>query len=141
MPANHVILPTDHLKNKKFCKYHNTTSTNDCRIFRQHIQRAIQQGKLKFDTAWKIKVDDNPFPKDQNMVDVKLVKGKAKVLTSARAREIGTVDLEMQISVDEYREIKRHHDQQKNRYEQGETSRDGVMRPHVTSQILLNKWQ
>ena len=53
LPANHVILPPDQLKNKKFYKYHNATShtTNDCRIFRQHIQRAIQQGKLKFDTA------------------------------------------------------------------------------------------
>ena len=33
--ANHVILPPDQLKNKKFCKYNNTTShtTNDYRIF------------------------------------------------------------------------------------------------------------
>ena len=78
--ANHVILPPNKLKNKKFCKYHNTTShtTNNCRIFRQHIQRAIQQGKVKFDTSQKIKVDDNPFPKDQNMVDAKLFKGKLK---------------------------------------------------------------
>jgi len=127
LPANHVILSPNQLKNKKFCKYHNTTShtTNDCRIFRQHIQRAIQQGKLKFDTAQKMKVDDNPFPKDQNMVDAKLFKGKAKVLTSARARETGTVDPKMQISADEYKEIRRRCDQQKSRYEQGETSRDG----------------
>ena len=64
-----------------------------------------------------MKVDDNPFPKDQNMVDAKLFKGKAKVLTSARARETRTVDPKMQISVDEYREIKRHRDQQKCQYE------------------------
>ena len=53
LPANHVILPPDQLKNKKVCKYHNTTShtTNDCRIFRQQIHRVIQQGKLKFDTT------------------------------------------------------------------------------------------
>ena len=75
------------------------------------------------------------------MVDVKLLKGKIKVLTSTRAKETGTVDPEMQISTNEYREIRRHHDQQKSRYEQGETSRDGAIRPHVTSQILLNKWQ
>ena len=80
-----------------------------------------------------MKVDDNPFPKDQNMVDAKLFKGKAKVLTSARAREIGTVDPETQISADEYREIKRRCDQQKSRYEQRETSRDGAMRTRVTS--------
>ena len=60
-----------------------------------------------------MKVDDNPFQKDQNMVDAMLFKGKTKVLTSARARETGTVDPEMQISVDEYREIKMRRDQQK----------------------------
>ena len=75
------------------------------------------------------------------MVDAKLFKGKTKVLTSARPRESRIVNSEMQISVDEYRKIKRRCDQQKSRYEQGETSRDGAMRPHVTSQILLNKWQ
>ena len=44
------------------------------------------------------------------MVDAKLFKGKTKVLTSARARETGTVDSEMQISANEYIEIKRHRD-------------------------------
>ena len=74
LPANHVILPPGLLKNKNICKYHNTTShtTNDCRIFWQHIQRSIQQGKLKFDTARKMKVDENPFLKDQNMVDANI---------------------------------------------------------------------
>ena len=67
------------------------------------------------------------------MVDAKLFKGKTKVLTSARARETGTVDPEMQISTNEYREIKRCRDQQKSLYEQGETSRDGAMRLRVTS--------
>ena len=88
-----------------------------------------------------MKVDDNHFPRDQNMVDVKLLKGKTKVLTSTRAKETRTVDLEMQISADEYREIRRRRDQQKSRYEQGETSKDGATRPRVTSRILLNKWQ
>ena len=45
------------------------------------------------------------------MVDAKLLKEKTKVLTSTRAKKIGTVDLEIQISADEYREIKRHRDQ------------------------------
>ena len=67
------------------------------------------------------------------MVDAKLLKGKTKVLTSTRAKETGTVDPKMQISADEYREIRRHRDQQKSRYEQGETSRDGAIRPRVTS--------
>ena len=115
LPDNHVMLPPDQLKNKKFCKFHNATShsTNECRIFRQHIQRAIQQGRLKFDTPQKMKVDDNPFPRDQNMVDVRLLKGKTKVLTSTRTKEARTIDPKMQISADEYREIKRRCDQQK----------------------------
>ena len=135
MPTNHVILPPDQLKNKKFYKFHSATShsTNEYKIFRQHIQRAIQQGKLKFDTPRKMKVNDNPFPRDQNMVDAKLFKGKTKVLTSTRARDTETVDPKMQISADEYREIRRCRDKQKSRYEQGEASKDGVTKPRVTS--------
>ena len=72
---------------------------------------------------------------------MKLLKGKTKVLTSTRAKETRTVDLEMQISADEYREIKRRRDQQKSRHEQGEMSRNEAIRPWVTSQILSNKWQ
>ena len=56
-----------------------------------------------------MKVDDNPFPGDQNMVDAGLVKVKPKVLTSAKSKEAGTVDPKMQISADKYREIRRRH--------------------------------
>ena len=70
-----------------------------------------------------MKVDDNPFPGDQNMVDAGLFKGKTKVLTSTKSKEAGTVDPKMQISADEYREIKRHRDEQKSRYEQERQSR------------------
>ena len=92
-------------------------------------QRAIQQGRLKFDTPQKMKVDDNPFLGDHNMVDVRLVKGKAKVLTSIKSREARTIDTKMQISADEYREIRRCHAEQKSRYEQRETSKDGATKP------------
>ena len=71
----------------------------------------------------KMKVDDNPFPGDQNMVDVEIFKGKTKVLTSARSKEAGTVDPKMQILADEYREIRKCRDQQKSRYEQGKRQR------------------
>ena len=111
LPDNHVMLPPEQL-NKKFYKFHNATShsTNECRIFRQHIQRAIQQGRLKFDTPRKMKVDDNPFLGDQNMVDVGIFKVKTKVITSAKSRKAETVDPKMQISVDEYRDIRKRHD-------------------------------
>ena len=88
-----------------------------------------------------MKVDDNPLLGDQNMVDIGLFKGKTKVLTSAKSREARTVDPKMQISADEYRKIRKHHDQQKSRYEQGEMSKDGATKPRVTSRILLNIWQ
>ena len=60
-----------------------------------------------------MKVDDNPFPGHQNMVDARLLKGKTKVLTSVRSKETRTVDPKTQISAAEYREIRRRHDQQK----------------------------
>ena len=88
-----------------------------------------------------MKVDDNPFPGEQNMVDAGLLKGKTKVLMSTKSKQTRTVDPKMQISADEYREIRRRHAEQKSRYEQGETSKAGTTMPRVTSRILLNKWQ
>ena len=88
-----------------------------------------------------MKVDDNPFLGDQNRVDAGLFKGKTKVLTSTKSKEAGTVDPKMQISADEYREIRRHHVKQKSRYEQGKTSKAETTKSWVTSWILLNKWQ
>jgi hypothetical protein len=70
-----------------------------------------------------------------------LAKGKTKVLTSTKAREGGSVDSKVQISTNEFEEAKKQCNQQKGRYEQGETSRDDAIRPRVTSRILLNKWQ
>ena len=51
------------------------------------------------------------------MVDAGLFKRKTKVLTSAKSREAGTVDPEIQISADEYREIRRRRAEQKSQYE------------------------
>ena len=59
------------------------------------------------------------------MVDARLLKGKTKVLMSVRSKETRTVDPEMQISADEYREIRRRRDQQKSRYEQEKCRRMG----------------
>ena len=64
-----------------------------------------------------MKVDNNPFPRDQNMVDARLLKEKTKVITSTRSRETRTVDPKMQISADKDRDIRRRGDKQKSRYE------------------------
>jgi hypothetical protein len=41
----------------KYCKWHIATShdTNDCKIFRQQIQLAINQRRLKFETLTELK--------------------------------------------------------------------------------------
>jgi hypothetical protein len=84
------MLRPDGVKEKRYCSFHdrNSHSINDCRVFRMRIQKAIEEGHLKFDN--KMKLDGHPFP--QNMVgfSVNMVtieeKGKTKVLTSARAK-------------------------------------------------------
>ena len=86
----------------------------------------IPPTNVEFDTPRKIKVDDNPFPGDQNMVDAGLLKRKTKVLTSTKSIEAGIVDPKMQISADEYRDIRRRCTKQKRLYELGETSKDGA---------------
>ena len=80
-----------------------------------------------------MKVDDNHFPGDQNMVDAGLFKGKTKVLTSTKLGEAGTVDPNRQILADEYKEIRRRRAKQKSRYEQGKTSKAETSKPWVTS--------
>ena len=76
--------------------------TNECKVFRQQIQSAIEQGRLKFETPKKpMKIYGHPFP--PNMVDVGK-KGNAlqiKMLTSQSAKESGAVDPKAQITANE----------------------------------------
>ncbi|KAK1670850.1 hypothetical protein QYE76_059009 [Lolium multiflorum] len=57
------------LNGKPYCKWHNSLShaTNDCRVWRQHIQAAIEKGRLIFN-QYAMKVDTQPFPA-VNMVE------------------------------------------------------------------------
>ena len=57
------------------------------------------------------------------------LKEKTKVLTSTKSKEARTVDPNMQISADEYREIRRCCAKQKSRYEQGKTSKTEMTKP------------
>ena len=59
LPTNHMIPSAGELKGKKYYKFHNATNhnTNKCRIFRQHSQRAIEHGKIKFEPAKKPTMD------------------------------------------------------------------------------------
>ena len=130
----HKILSEEELKNTKFYKWHNATShdTNECKVFRQQIQLAFEQGKLKFETPKRtMKIDQHPF--STNMVDADKEKSppQAKILTSSSARRSGAVDPKAQIAVDEV----------KGQSPQEEAERSSVPRRRVTSQMLLNKFQ
>jgi hypothetical protein len=74
------------------------------------IQKAIQEGHLKFDN--KMKLDGNHFP--QNMIGFSVnnvtakEKGKVKVLTSARAKQDGSMDPAQQVKVEQvHKEVPR----------------------------------
>jgi hypothetical protein len=134
------MLRPDGVKGKRYCGFHDrdSHSINDCRVFRMRIQKAIQEGHLKFDN--KMKLDGHPFPQNMMGFSVNMVtaeeKGKVKVLTSARARQDGAVDPERQVTLEQVhgeapRILKSH-------IEIGESSR---AKPRVTTRILLNKWQ
>jgi hypothetical protein len=102
------------------------------------IQKAIQEGHLKFDN--KMKLDGQPFPQNMISFSVNMVtteeKGKVKVLTSDRARQDGAVDPARQVTLEQVHGeapcvLKSH-------IEVKESSR---AKPRVTTRILLNKWQ
>ena len=63
--------------------------------FSNSIYRELFSKEDSIDMPQKMKVNDNPFPGDQNMVDARLLKGKTKVLTSTKSRETRTVDPKM----------------------------------------------
>ena len=118
----------------KYCKWHNTTShdTNECKVFRQQIQMAFEQGRLKFETPKKtMKIDEHHFA--TNMVDVARdeCSPQAKILTSSLAKRSGAVDPKAQIAADEVKEKSLMKD----------AGRSSAPRRRVTSQMLLNKFQ
>jgi hypothetical protein len=101
----HTIPYAEELKRMKYCKWHNVTShdTNDCKIFRQQIQSAIEQGKVKFGTTTKAKklmmIDQHPFPTNTIEVSSKDT-SHVKLLTSESTQNKGAVDPKVQATAD-----------------------------------------
>jgi hypothetical protein len=100
------------------------------------IQKAIQEGHLKFDN--KMKMDGHPFSQNKVGFSVNMVtieeKRKTKVLTSVRVKQGGSVDPTWQVTLEQVhgealRILKSH-------VEVGESSKT---KPRVTTRILLNK--
>ena len=58
---SHTIPPLEELKQRAYCKFHNTFShaTNDCNVLCRQIQSVINKGRLVIPT---MQVDQNPFP-------------------------------------------------------------------------------
>lgn len=134
LSPNYRIPSAEELKRKKYCHWYNSIShdTNDCKVFRQKIQSAIEQGRIKFEEVKKpMKIDGHPFPAGTNMVEISLAKGKAKVLTSARAKEFGAIDPEVQLLANEFEAVRRHRAKQRSRCEQGKNSKSGAKIVHV----------
>jgi hypothetical protein len=139
LPEGHPMLRPDGVKERRYCGFHdrNSHSINECRVFRMRIQKAIQEGHLNFDN--KMKLDGNTFPQNMtgfliNMVNAVEGQGKVKVLTSAKAKQDGSVDPARQVTFEQiHKEEPRF---PKSQIEVGESSK-----PRVTSRILLNKWQ
>src|SRR6185312_6243245 len=100
-------------------------------VFRQQIQMAFEQGRLKFEAPKKtMKIDGHPFA--TNMVDVARDKGspQSKILTSSSAKRSGDVDPRAQIEADEV----------KGKGLQEDAGCSSAPRRRVTSQMLLNKF-
>jgi hypothetical protein len=68
LPDGHSMLRPDGVKEKRYCGFHdrNSHSINECRVFRMRIQKAIQEGHLKF--VNKMKLDGNPFSSKHDWV-------------------------------------------------------------------------
>nr|ABA97980.1 retrotransposon protein, putative, unclassified [Oryza sativa Japonica Group] len=74
LPAGHTIPSPEELGKKGYCKWHysGSHSTNDCKVFRQQIQVAIEGGKIRFDDSKKLTKVDTDEAK-------RLAKGKSVV--------------------------------------------------------------
>jgi hypothetical protein len=62
----------EQLERHAYCKWHNSYShlTNDCNVFRQQVQSAINEGRLKFVENPQMKLDKDPFLANMNMVEL-----------------------------------------------------------------------
>jgi hypothetical protein len=72
LPSGHVMPLLEELKKHAYCKWHNCYShaTNDCNVFDQKIQSAINEGRLKFAESPQMKHDKDPFSVNMNMVEL-----------------------------------------------------------------------
>nr|CAE75872.1 OSJNBa0042N22.17 [Oryza sativa Japonica Group]CAE76044.1 B1248C03.3 [Oryza sativa Japonica Group] len=127
LPPGHTIPSAEELGKKRYCKWHNSGShsTNDCKVFRQQIQVAIEGGKIKFDDSKRpMKVDGNPFP--VNMVHT--------VGRTADARRTGGFQMTSARVINKYQ--RRYDKQQERCYEEDDDGFD----PHWGCEFFRFCW-
>jgi hypothetical protein len=59
-----------------------TQVTNDCNVFYRYVQSAINEGRLKFAESLQMKLDNDPFPVNMNMVELE---GKKVLIQPSQA--------------------------------------------------------
>jgi hypothetical protein len=95
LSSGHVIPSSEQLKKHAYCKWHNSNShaTNDCNVFRQQVQSAINEGRLKFAESPQMKLDKDPFLANMNMVEIDgkkvLVRPSQAEMTKGKEAVIG----------------------------------------------------
>lgn len=96
LPAGHMIPSAIELGKRKYCKWHSTGSysTNECKVFGQQIQSAIEQRRIKFDDPKKsMEINGNPFPvnmvyKSKGAADRKGYRPNATMIISKYQRKL-----------------------------------------------------
>jgi hypothetical protein len=83
----HTIPPMEELKRHAYCKCHNSFShaTNDCNVFRRHIQLGINEGRLAFQ---EMQVDTQPFPINTREPTCKEVLVRPEVADKGKGKNI-----------------------------------------------------
>ncbi len=127
LSAGHTIPSAEELGKRRYCKWHNSGShsTNDCKVFRQQIQAAIKEGKIKFDDSKKpMKVDGIPFP-------VNMVHTAGRTADGGRARGFQVNSAKI---INKYQ--KKYDKQQEKHYKEGDDGFD----PHWGCEFFKFCW-
>jgi hypothetical protein len=71
LSEGHVIPPPGQVMKRKYCKCHGTFShnTNDCNYFHRREQSALNDGRLTLGEGHRMRLDNDPFPANVNMIN------------------------------------------------------------------------
>ena len=131
LSPDHTVPSAEELKKKTYCKWHNsiTHHTNHCKKFRQQIQMAIEQGRIKFDTIRRpMEFEGAQFPVSTG--EATPGDGKSKImfrsllLTSDQAKRSGAVDPCVQASAANLKYVKRADEIEKDKANEVQSSHE-----------------